>query len=88
MRVVSGKGESTVLFFEYGLILLIAILISNIINRFLPVLSVPIIQIALGVIIALLPIEFTLELNPELFLIVFIVPLLFNDGIIADRKTL
>ena len=75
------------LLFEYGLILLLAILISNIINRFLPALSVPIIQIALGVIIALLPIEFTLELNPELFLLVFIAPLLFNDGIMADKKT-
>jgi len=76
------------LLFEYGLILLLAILISNIINRFLPALSVPIIQIALGVIIALLPIEFTLELNPELFLLVFIAPLLFNDGIMADKKNL
>jgi len=40
------------------------------------------------VIIALLPIEFTPQLNPELFLIVFIAPLLFNDGIMADKKTL
>ena len=76
------------LLFEYGLILLFAILISNIINRFIPALSVPIIQVALGVIIALLPFEFTLEMNPELFLIVFIAPLLFNDGIMADKKTL
>ena len=76
------------LLFEYGLILLFAILVSNIINRFLPALSVPIIQVTLGVIIALLPIEFTLEMNPELFLIVFIAPLLFNDGIMADKKTL
>ena len=76
------------LLFEYGLILLFAILISNIINRFIPALSVPIIQVSLGVIIALLPIEFTLEMNPELFLIVFIAPLLFNDGIMADKKTL
>lgn len=76
------------LLFEYGLILLSAILISNIINRFVPALSMPIIQVALGVIIALLPIEFTLQLNPELFLVVFIAPLLFNDGIMADKKTL
>ena len=76
------------LLFEYGLILLFAILISNIINRFIPVLSVPIIQVALGIIIALLPIEFTLKLNPELFLIVFIAPLLFNDGMRTDKKSL
>ena len=76
------------LLFEYGLILLLAILISNIINRFIPVLSAPVIQVALGIIIALLPIEFTLELNPELFMIVFIAPLLFNDGMRADKKTL
>jgi len=77
-----------VLLFEYGLILLLAILISNIINRFIPVLSAPVIQVVLGIIIALLPIEFTLELNPELFMIVFIAPLLFNDGMRSDKKTL
>ena len=76
------------LLFEYGLILLLAILISNIINRFIPVLSAPVIQVVLGIIIALLPIEFTLELNPELFMIVFIAPLLFNDGMRSDKKTL
>ena len=76
------------LLFEYVLILLLAILISNIINRFIPVLSAPVIQVVLGIIIALLPIEFTLELNPELFMIVFIAPLLFNDGMSADKKTL
>jgi len=83
-----NKWGTNMLLFEYGLILLSAILISNIINRFVPALSMPIIQVALGVIIALLPIEFTLQLNPELFMVVFIAPLLFNDGIMADKKTL
>jgi len=83
-----NKWGTKMLLFEYGLILLSAILISNIINRFVPALSMPIIQVALGVIIALLPIEFTLQLNPELFMVVFIAPLLFNDGIMADKKTL
>jgi len=83
-----NKWGTNMLLFEYGLILLSAILISNIINRFVPTLSTPIIQVALGAIIALLPIEFTLELNPELFLVVFIAPLLFNDGMRADKKSL
>lgn len=41
--------------FEYVLILLMAVLLSNVINRFLPVLSVPIVQIVLGILIALIP---------------------------------
>ncbi|MCL2859396.1 MAG: Na+/H+ antiporter [Oscillospiraceae bacterium] len=74
--------------FDYILILLFAILISNFINKFIPVISVPIIQIFLGIGIALLPIGFHLELNPELFFVLFIAPLLFNEGMLTDKKSL
>ena len=76
------------LFFEYILILLAAICLSNLINRFIPVLSVPILQIALGALIALLPFGYTLELNPELFLVLFIAPLIFHVSLLADNRTL
>ena len=56
------------------LILLAAILLSNIINRFLPSVSVTIIQILLGAGIALLPLGFHMELAPELFFVLFIAP--------------
>ncbi|WP_163654547.1 Na+/H+ antiporter [Listeria sp. PSOL-1] len=74
--------------FLYVLLLLIAIFTSNLINRFVPFVSIPLIQIGLGIIIALLPLGFTLKLNPELFLVMFIAPLLFNDGRRTDKKAL
>lgn len=74
--------------FEYILILLVAILISNFINRYVSSLSVPIIQIVLGVCIAFFYSDFQLELNPELFLMMFIAPILFNDSVRADKKSL
>ncbi|MBC1483304.1 Na+/H+ antiporter [Listeria sp. FSL L7-1509] len=74
--------------FLYVLALLVAIFISNLVNRFVPFVSVPLIQIGLGVMIALVPITFDLKLNPELFLVMFIAPLLFNDGRRTDKKAL
>lgn len=74
--------------FEYILLMLAALAVSNLVNRFIPSVSVPIIQIALGVAITLLPLHFELTLNPELFLLLFIAPLLFNDGRHADKEAL
>lgn len=74
--------------FDYILILLFAILVSNFINRFIPAISIPIIQIILGIGIALLPIGFHLELNPELFFVLFIAPLLFNEGMLTSKRSL
>lgn len=74
--------------FEHILLMLAAISLSYLINRFMPRLSIPIIQIALGVGISLLPLEHSIELDPELFLVLFIAPLLFNDGRHTDKKTL
>lgn len=74
--------------FLYVLALLVAIFISNLLNRFVPFVSVPLIQIGLGVFIAIMPITFDLKLNPELFLVMFIAPLLFNDGKRTDKTAL
>lgn len=79
------------LLFEYVLILLAAVMLSNLINRFAPVLSAPILQIILGVLIALIPFGvfgFELELEPELFFVLFIAPLIFQTSMTADKKTL
>ncbi|MEJ8303987.1 Na+/H+ antiporter [Saccharibacillus sacchari] len=73
--------------FELILLMLSAIALSNLINRFVPSVSVPIIQIALGVGLTFLPTHFEITLNPELFLLLFIAPLLFNDGRMTDRKS-
>jgi len=74
--------------FTYILILLICILVSNIISRFMPSLSVPIIQIAIGALIAVLYSELKIELDPHTFLLMFIAPLLFFDGKNADKRSL
>ncbi len=74
--------------FLFVLLLLVAIFISNLLNRFIPFVSVPLIQIGLGILIALLPIGAEIKLNPELFLVMFIAPLLFNDGKRTDKKAL
>lgn len=74
--------------FIYILILLICILISTIISRFIPSLSTPIVQIAIGVLIAIIHSEFSIELDPHTFLVMFIAPLLFRDGKNADKRSL
>ncbi|MEK4059966.1 MULTISPECIES: Na+/H+ antiporter [unclassified Paenibacillus] len=74
--------------FEYILLMLAAVSLSNLVNRFIPSVSVPIIQIVLGMVITWLPVHYELKLNPELFLLLFIAPLLFNDGRHADKKAL
>ncbi|GIO29176.1 MULTISPECIES: Na+/H+ antiporter [Paenibacillus] len=70
------------------LVLLLLIGISNVINHFLPVVPVPIIQIGLGVVATFVPGLHHIPLNPELFLLLFIAPLLFNDGKITPRDEL
>ncbi|MEJ8303901.1 Na+/H+ antiporter [Saccharibacillus sacchari] len=70
------------------LVMLAIIGISNVINRFLPFVPVPLIQIGLGVTAELLPPHIHVPLEPELFLVLFIAPLLFNDGRIIPRGEL
>lgn len=70
------------------LVLLILIALSHLLERFLPFLPVPLIQIGLGVILALLPLHAHVEFEPELFFVLFIAPLLFNDGRRTPRDEL
>ncbi|GIP38576.1 sodium, potassium, lithium and rubidium/H(+) antiporter [Paenibacillus sp. J31TS4] len=70
------------------LLLIVLIGISNLLNRFVPFVPIPIFQIALGAAAVLLPFGIHLELEPELFFILFIAPLLFNDGKRTPRQEL
>ncbi|MEK8206432.1 Na+/H+ antiporter [Paenibacillus sp. FSL L8-0696] len=70
------------------LVLLGLIAISNIINRFIPFVPIPLIQIGLGVVVVLLPLGIHMSLEPELFFVLFIAPLLFNDGKRTPRNEL
>lgn len=62
------------------LILLVAVVVSGAISRMLPIaLPTPLVQITLGSIIGLAA-NLRVELDPELFLLLFLPPLLFLDG--------
>lgn len=74
--------------FTAVLAMLALIGMSNVINRFIPFVPVPLIQIALGAAVALLPHGIHLELEPELFFVLFIAPLLYNDGKHIPREEL
>ncbi|MBP1988715.1 Na+/H+ antiporter [Paenibacillus eucommiae] len=70
------------------LVLLALIGVSNVIHRQLPFVPVPLIQIALGSAITFIPPGFHLHLEPELFFLLFIAPLLYNDGKHTPRSEL
>ncbi|MBU3054653.1 Na+/H+ antiporter [Pseudomonas indica] len=60
-------------------LLLLAVAISRIVANVFPV-PLPILQILMGCAIALPPFGMQVELHPELFMLLFIPPLLFYDG--------
>ncbi|KAB7644176.1 Na+/H+ antiporter [Polymorphobacter fuscus] len=62
------------------MILLVAVVVSGAISRMLPFSApAPLVQIALGAMVGLVA-DVRVELNPELFLLLFLPPLLFLDG--------
>lgn len=74
---------------EFILLVSVAVLISAILDELIPKISMPLIQIALGVVIALLswnPI--TLDISPDIFLLMFIAPLLYYEAKKSDRTSL
>ncbi|NQX43767.1 Na+/H+ antiporter [Paenibacillus tritici] len=70
------------------LLMLGLIAVSNIVNRFIPFVPIPLIQIGLGIIAALVPTGIHMHFEPELFFVLFIAPLLFNDGRRTPRDEL
>ncbi len=74
---------------ELILFLLAAVIASSILERFLPRLSLPLVQIALGALIAFtVSSPFEQGLDTELLLILFIAPLHFNESRHADSGAL
>ncbi|WP_151734832.1 Na+/H+ antiporter [Paenibacillus tengchongensis] len=70
------------------LLMLVLIAVSNIVHRFIPFVPIPLIQIGLGIIAALVPTGIHMEFEPELFFLLFIAPLLYNDGKRTPRDEL
>ncbi|KRM30515.1 na(+) h(+) antiporter [Agrilactobacillus composti DSM 18527 = JCM 14202] len=65
-----------------------AVVVAQVINHFIPQVPVPLLEIGLGVILALLPTAAKFEFNPEIFLMGIIAPLMFNDGQNTNRRAL
>ena len=74
---------------QLALVLLLTVLASAVLDQLLPRISLPLIQIALGLAVAILaPTQITITLDPELFLVLFIAPLLYHEARIADKESL
>lgn len=74
---------------ELVLFLLAAVVASSVLDRVLPPLSLPLVQIALGALIAIfVAMPFSTGIDPELLLILFIAPLHFNESRHADSGAL
>ncbi|KAB7671784.1 Na+/H+ antiporter [Bacillus sp. B1-b2] len=72
------------------ILLLACLLLSNIISHYIPSIPTALTQIAFGVGMALLftELEFEVKLEAEWFLLLFVAPLLYNDGRHFPRKEL
>ena len=72
--------------FELVLLLIVAVLASSLISQLSSKISTPLVQIAIGVIIALfVGGGIQIDIDPELFLVLFIAPLLFNEANHIDK---
>lgn len=70
------------------LLLLVCLLISNIISRYTPFIPTALIQIMLGIFLAFIFRDISFELETEWFLLLFVAPLLYNDGRHFPREEL
>ncbi|MBQ3302233.1 MAG: Na+/H+ antiporter [Eggerthellaceae bacterium] len=74
---------------ELALVLLITVLASAVLDQMIPRVSLPLIQIFLGFVMAFFAGErINITLNPELFLVLFVAPLLFHEAREADKIAL
>lgn len=72
-----------------SLLMLAAVLASSLVDQIIPRVSLPLIQIAFGFIIALVAGgDVRVTLDPELFLVLFIAPLLYDEAKRADKVAL
>ena len=69
-------------------LLLICLLISNVVSHYIPFIPTALIQVALGIVLVLVYQDISFEIETEWFLLLFIAPLLFNDGRHFPREEL
>lgn len=73
---------------ELILCVVAAVVLSSFISRFIPKVSTPLVQIVLGIIVAELPFFPSTDLDPELFMVLFIAPLLYLEAHEIDKSGL
>lgn len=75
--------------FEVLLTILACVILSALLNRFIPYIALPLIQIAVGLLAAIIVPDITdIHVDSELFLVLFIAPLLFNEARNSDKRAL
>ena len=73
---------------ELILCIIAAVVLSSFLSRFIPKVSTPLVQIVLGAAMTLLPFFPNVELNPEVFMVLFIAPLLYLEAHEIDKSEL
>lgn len=74
---------------EYTLILLACVIVSSVLGRFVRHVALPLVQIAVGFVVALIAPDFVeVQVSSELFLVLFIAPLLFDEARRSSRRQL
>nr|WFN98979.1 sodium:proton antiporter [Staphylococcus aureus] len=73
---------------EAFLIFIFAVIISSVINNRFPQIPTAFIQIALGIVIFIIPIQVDFQFNSEVFMFAVIAPLLFVEGTHVSRTKL
>jgi Na+/H+ antiporter len=75
--------------FELILILLACVIVASVVEQFVKRISLPLVQIGIGLIVALLiPHVAKIHMESELFLVLFIAPLLFNEARESSKREL
>jgi membrane protease YdiL (CAAX protease family) len=67
-------------------ILLLLVALSGVTVRFLPRLPLPLLQVGMGALAALPGIGLRVDFDPGLFLLLFVSPLLFADGLRVSKR--
>lgn len=70
------------------LFLFISLLVSNIVSHYVPAIPTALTQVAFGIIIALVSGNYSFEIGAEWFLLLFVAPILYNDGRSFPREEL
>ncbi|WP_300765794.1 sodium:proton antiporter [uncultured Bifidobacterium sp.] len=65
-----------------------SVVLSSFISRFIPRVSTPLVQIGIGALATLLPVFPQADLEPELFMLLFIAPLLYLEAHRIDKTAL